>query len=58
MSRGRARFTEAELRRAAKVAAAAGMAVEILPDGTIRVVPIPPRGRSLPDLGPRRAIPL
>lgn len=38
MSRGRARFTEADLRRAKKVAGP-DMAVEICPDGRIRLVP-------------------
>jgi len=38
MSRRPARFTEAEARRAAKVAKAEGMAVEFLPDGTIRLI--------------------
>lgn len=39
MSRRPARFTEADLRRAKKVAGK-DMAVEILPDNTIRLVPI------------------
>jgi hypothetical protein len=39
MSRRPARFTEADIRRAAKVAKQLGMAVEIKPDGTIRIVP-------------------
>jgi hypothetical protein len=38
MSRRPLRFTEADLRRAKKVAGP-DMAVEILPDGTIRLVP-------------------
>ena len=37
MSRRPARFTEADLRKAAKVAGKE-MAVEILPDGTIRLI--------------------
>jgi hypothetical protein len=39
MSRRPARFTEADVRRAAKVAKQLGLAVEIAPDGTIRLVP-------------------
>lgn len=38
MSRRPARFTEADLRRAAKVAKELGMAVEAYPDGMIRMV--------------------
>lgn len=42
MSRAPLRFTEADLRRAVKAAGSASlpMAAEILPDGTIRMVPI------------------
>ena len=39
MSRRPARFTEADIRRAGKVAKQLGLAVEIAPDGTIRLVP-------------------
>ena len=39
MSRRPARFTEADIRRAAKVAKQLCLAVEIAPDGTIRLVP-------------------
>lgn len=39
MSRRAARFTEADVRRAAKVAKQLGLAVEIAMDGTIRLVP-------------------
>jgi hypothetical protein len=39
VSRRPARFTEADVRRAAKVAKQLEMAVEIKPDGTIRIVP-------------------
>ena len=39
MSRRPARFTEADVRRAAKVAKQLGLAVEITPDGTIRLAP-------------------
>ena len=42
MSKRPARFTEADLRRAMKVAAEAGKTVDILPDGTLRIVPMPP----------------
>lgn len=38
MSRRAARFTEADLFRAAKAAKRAGMTVEALPDGTIRLI--------------------
>jgi hypothetical protein len=37
MSRRPARFTEADVRRAAKVAKQLGLAIEIAPDGTIRL---------------------
>ena len=37
MSRRPARFTEADVRRAAKVAKQLGLSVEIAPDGTIRL---------------------
>ena len=42
MSRAPARFTEADVRRAVKVVerATKPMAVEIKPDGTIRIVPM------------------
>lgn len=39
MSRRPARFTEADVRRAAKVAKQLGLSVEIAPDGTIRIAP-------------------
>lgn len=44
MSRRPLRFTEADLRRAKKVAGT-DMAVEVLPDGTIRLSPL--RGAGL-----------
>jgi hypothetical protein len=44
MSRRPARFTEADATRAAKAARRAGMAVEILPDGIIRIVPVEQKG--------------
>jgi hypothetical protein len=34
-------LTQAEISRATKVAKAQGMAVEIAPDGTIRLIPAP-----------------
>lgn len=34
------RFTQAELARALRVATAAGMTVEVTPDGCIRIVPV------------------
>lgn len=43
MSRRPARCTEADLRRAGKVAQQLGMMVEVLTDGTIRVIPIQAR---------------
>jgi hypothetical protein len=39
MSRRPARFTEADVRRAAKVAKQLGLSVEIATDGTIRLAP-------------------
>lgn len=55
MARKACRFTEADVRRAAKVAKQLAMAVEIAPDGTIRIVPatvttpaeMPPNGREI-----------
>lgn len=41
MSRKAARFTEADINRAGKVAKKLGMCVELLTDGTIRVAPMP-----------------
>jgi hypothetical protein len=40
MPRRAARFTQADVNRATKAAQAAGMAVELLPDGIIRLIPI------------------
>ena len=57
MSRSPARFTEADLRRAKKVAGR-DMSVDILPDGTIRLTPVealPDKKRSSP-VGPREGI--
>jgi hypothetical protein len=42
MSRRPARCTKADIARAVSVAKDCGMAVEILPDGTIRIVPSEP----------------
>jgi hypothetical protein len=36
------RFTQAEVSRVTKVAKAQGMAVELMPDGSIRIVPTVP----------------
>ncbi len=48
MSRRPAKFTEADLRRAAKVAKAMGVAIIVQPDGSIRVDPntLPPLTRA------------
>lgn len=40
MARRPSRFTEADVRRAAKVAKQFGLSVEIMPDGTIRLAPV------------------
>ena len=40
MSRTPAKFTQTELARAVNVAQKCGMAVEVDPDGTIRIVPV------------------
>lgn len=50
MSRRPARFTEADLFRAAKAAKRAGMTVEALADGTIRIVPNQKRDHEPPAL--------
>ncbi len=51
MSRRPARFTEADLRRAAKVAIELGMTVSVTPDGTIILAPavITPAEASPPE---------
>lgn len=46
MSRRPATFTKADLARAMAVAREHGMTVEVLPDGTLRIVPV----NSLVDL--------
>lgn len=48
MSRRPARFTEADAYRAAKAAKRAGMAVEIGPDGTIKIIPHEPQMQTKP----------
>lgn len=53
MSRRPARFTETDLKRAAKVAKALGVAIDIMPDGTIRVAPAPETA-STPQTPPKR----
>jgi hypothetical protein len=40
MPRTPAKVTQAEIARALRVAKAAGMTVEVRPDGTIRIVPM------------------
>ena len=58
MSRRPARFTVVDLRRAIEAAKAAGgdWAVEIDPDGTIRVVPTVPKQLELLDVRQERRI--
>jgi hypothetical protein len=59
MSRRPARFTQADIRRAiqaAEKASASNMAVEILPDGTIRISPIPPQGNAPEKATPKKGI--
>ena len=46
MSRRPARATQADLNRAGKTAKALGMAVEVKPDGTIRLVPVENSGEA------------
>lgn len=55
MSRRPARCTQADLNRAVK-AAGPGMAVEVLPDGTIRITPLIPAEK--PQLAPKVRVPL
>lgn len=54
MSRRAARFTQADIARAIRAVqqTGAGMAVEISPDGTIRIVPIPEYRRADPAESP------
>ncbi len=54
MSRRAARFTEADAFRAAKAAKRVGMAVEIGPDGTIKIVPHDPEKKPPPPLAATR----
>jgi hypothetical protein len=42
MTRKIAKFTHAEISRATKVAKAQGMAVKLVPDGSILILPTPP----------------
>lgn len=58
MSRRPARATEADIRRAIHAAEKAGarMAVEILPDGTIRLTPIRPQADASTDISAGREI--
>ncbi len=58
MSRRPARCTQADIQRAIKAAAASEkpMAVEVLPDGTIRITPIPPQGSSTVPGEPKREV--
>jgi hypothetical protein len=58
MSKRPSRCTEAEIRRATKVAKEMDMAVDILPDGTIRIVPAPlPPDSSLPEKPGKKFVP-
>jgi hypothetical protein len=56
MSRRPARFTEADLRRAAKVAKMLGLAVEVAPDGTIRLCPVIEANHSTASPLPREIV--
>ena len=58
MSRRVARFTQADIRRAVEAAKAAGeqWAVEIDPDGTIRIVQVTHKPRQRPEIGLDRRI--
>lgn len=57
MSRRIARVTQAEISRATKVAKAEGMAVEIAPDGTIRLFQtIPLSDQEKTEVEPARRI--
>lgn len=58
MSRRPARFTEADLRRALKAAKKYGdnLAVDVLPDGTIRIAPVPPQDGQSPAPSEKRRI--
>lgn len=52
-----ARVTQAEISRATKVAKAQGMAVEISPDGTIRLFPtVPLSNPAVTEIEPVRRI--
>jgi hypothetical protein len=58
MSRRPARCTQADIRRAIKAVEQAGasMAVEILPDGTIRLTPVSQKPEDNAVIGPQRRI--
>jgi hypothetical protein len=58
MSRRAARFTQVDIRRAIEAAKAAGKdwAVEIAPDGTIRIVQSSPKPQQTPEIGQERRI--
>lgn len=55
MSRRPARATQADMRRAIEALKQSGarMALDVLPDGTIRFTPIPPQAANDTDLGPQ-----
>jgi hypothetical protein len=55
MSRGRAKFTQAELRRATKVAGNE-RTVEIAPDGTIRLIPLSTKPPETPAFDTREPL--
>ena len=58
MSRRPARFTQADVRRAVEAAKSAGKdwAVEIAPDGTIRIVRSSHKPEQTPEIGQERRI--
>ena len=59
MSRRPARLTQADMYRAARAAQRAGMAVEAMPDGRIRLVPVDqvvPAPESTVEPGPPRPL--
>lgn len=56
MSRRPARCTQAEISRAAKVAAAQGMAVRVKPNGEIWLVPAEAVAREPTEVEPERRI--
>lgn len=56
MANAPAKFRQIDVTRAAKAAAKAGMAVELLPDGTIRLVHPPVDNHGKPVEPPREII--